>query len=213
MNLLREQLLKAGLAPPAPPEPVRKSSPPAGRRDEPARKPGSPPVARPGQHTRPAAPRPSPKPVAPAVPAAPGELSLSQAFAERQRLEQSERDRQRHAAEAQAREKKAQRQQLKQLLAANSPLNDAAAEIARNFLWARKIRRVYVTPEQLRAVNSGELGVVALDGRFLLFPAAVVQAAVAIDPHALGLLVDPNAPVAEPDYDDPKYQVPDDLVW
>lgn len=195
-SLLKEQLLKAGFVAPKPPEPRPKPT-------EVPRKPHS--------GGRPPGPRISAAPVS--VTSDSGEPSLREAFAQRERQEQSERDRAKAAAEAESRRKKQQREQLKQLLAQQAPLNDPAAEIARNFHWARKIRRVYVTSEQLRALNAGELGIVALDGRFLLHPADLVRAAVAIDPHALGLLVDPNAPAAEPDYDDPRYQVPDDLVW
>lgn len=195
-SLLKEQLLKAGFIAPKPPEPRPKPA-------EPPRK------------SRGDVKPPTPRVRVASAPASTvsAEPSLREAFAERERQEQSERDRAKAAAEAESRRKKQQREQLKQVLAQQAPLNDPAAEIARNFHWARKIRRVYVTPEQLRGLNAGELGIVALDGRFLLHPADLVRAAVAIDPHALGLLVDPNAPALEPDYDDPRFQVPDDLVW
>lgn len=205
-SLLKEQLLKAGFAAPKPPEP----KPPAPK-PRLAEAPRKAPSAKSPQARSPSQP---PRNVAPSeAGAASGEPSLREAFAQRERQEQSERDRAKAAAEAESRRKKQQREQLKQLLAQQAPLNDATADIARNFQWARKIRRVYVTPAQLKALNAGELGIVALDGRFLLHPADTVRAAVAIDPHALGLLVDPNAPEPEPAYEDPKFQVPDDLVW
>jgi uncharacterized protein YaiL (DUF2058 family) len=195
-SLLKEQLLKAGFAapkkadpPPADPPRQRRPAPPAERR--PPRNQSAPPAA----------------------PSASSEPSLKDAFAQRERQEQSDRDRAKAAAEAESKRRKLQREQLKQLLAAAPALNDPAADIARNFNWARKIRRIYVTAEQLRGLNAGELGVVALDGRFTMHPAETVRAAAAIDPHALGLLVDPAAPEPEPEYNDPRYQVPDDLVW
>lgn len=188
MNALKDQLLKAGFAlPAAAPKPERSAPPKGGQR---------PPPRRPPEQAR-----------------ANAEPGLREAFAERERQEQREREAQRRAAEQEARQRKQQRAQLKELLAAHPPLNDAQGEIARNFEWARKIRRIYLTPVQHKAVNAGELGVVALDGRFLLLPAAVVRAAAQIDGASLGLLVDPLQPASEPEYDDPRFQVPDDLIW
>lgn len=201
-SALKDQLIKAGLAPPAEAKPTpaeRKPGPAQGTRRQ-ERTPQSRHPTQLGRAQRNAA-------------AASAEPDLRKAFAERDRAEQAERDAKRRAAEEESRQRKAQRAQLKHLLGQHSPLNDAAADIARNFLWGRKIRRTYVTAEQLKAINAGELGIVAMDGRFNIHPADVVRAVQAIDPHAVGLLVDPNAPVEEPDYDDPRYQVPDDLVW
>jgi uncharacterized protein YaiL (DUF2058 family) len=220
-NALKDQLIKAGLAPvetERPKAPERKNDPRRGdtrrgdtrnssaagagngqNRAHPASRPSAP------GRTASNAPRPANK--------ASGEPDLRIAFAQRERAEQAEREAQRRAAEEESRLRKAQRAQLKHLLGQHTALNDAAAEIARNFLWGRKIRRTYVTAEQLKAVNAGELGIVAMDGRFSVYPSDVVRAVQLIDKHAVGLLVDPNAPVDEPDYDDPRYQVPDDLVW
>ncbi len=92
-------------------------------------------------------------------------------------------------------------------------LNDAAAEIARHFPYGGKIKRIYVNAEQLKALNAGELGVVQLDGRYLLVTAAVLAEAEAIFAPAIALKVDPDAPAEDDPYADPQYQVPDDLVW
>ena len=92
-------------------------------------------------------------------------------------------------------------------------VNDPNAEIARHFSYGGKIKRVHVTPEQLKAVNAGELGVVQLDGRYLLFPMALVLEAEQVFAPAVALKVDPDAPAEDDPYADPAYQVPDDLVW
>ena len=70
---------------------------------------------------------------------------------------------------------------------------------------ARRIRRIYVTAEQLPRLNGGELAVAQLAGRYLLVTREVALAAQAIDAESLVLLCDPHAP-AEDD-------VPADLVW
>ena len=78
--------------------------------------------------------------------------------------------------------------------------------------------RALLTPESLvedvlAALNAGELGVVQLNGRYLLVTAAVLAEAEAIFPAAVALKVDPDAPAEEDPYADPRYQVPDDLIW
>jgi len=91
--------------------------------------------------------------------------------------------------------------------------NDPNAEIARHFEYGGKIKRVYVTDAQLRALNAGELGVVQVDGRYLLVDADTLAHAETLFAPAVALKVDPNAPAADDPYADPQYQVPDDLVW
>ena len=76
-----------------------------------------------------------------------------------------------------------------------------------------KIKRIYVYADQLKALNVGELGVVQLDGRYLLVTADVLAQAEALFAQAVALKVDPNAPGGDDPYADPQYQVPDDLVW
>ena len=71
----------------------------------------------------------------------------------------------------------------------------------------------HVTAEQLKALNAGELGVVQANGRYVLVTAAVLAEAKAIFAEAIALEVDPNAPPPADDYSDPRFQVPDDLVW
>ena len=58
-------------------------------------------------------------------------------------------------------------------------LNDPAAAIARHFPYGGKIKRIHVTEAQLPALNAGELGVLQLDGRYLLVTAAVLAEAFA----------------------------------
>ena len=92
-------------------------------------------------------------------------------------------------------------------------LNVADAEIARHFPYGGKIKRIYVTADQLKALNAGELGVLQLDGRYVLVSAELVAQAAEIFPAAIALKVDPDAPAGDDPYADPQFQVPDDLVW
>ena len=157
-------------------------------------------------------PTPRPKPhkhaqakPEPRKPRAPAEPDLAQAFALRARADRAERE----TAEREAREKAAARKERKRKLQAlleGKALNHADAEQPRNFEFAEKIRRVYVTVSQLQQINRGELGVVMHGGRALVVARDVALQAQAIAPEVVALLVDPSAPVSDDG-------VPDDLVW
>ncbi|MES2404310.1 MAG: DUF2058 family protein [Pseudomonadota bacterium] len=138
-------------------------------------------------------------------PRAPAEPGLAQAFALRARADRAERE----AAEREAREKAGARKERKRKLQAlldGKALNQADADQPRNFEFAGKIRRVYVTPEQLRQINTGEFGVVMHGGRALVVARDVALQVQAIAPEVVALLVDPSAPVDDDG-------VPDDLIW
>lgn len=135
---------------------------------------------------------------------APQEFDLARAYAQRAQVERQERDQAQREAERAAREKKERKQKLTALLAGKS-LNAADADTPRHFPHGNKIRRIYVTAEQLAALNRGELAVAQLAGRYLLVTRDVALQAQAIQPDALVLLCDPDAP-AEDD-------VPADLMW
>lgn len=141
-----------------------------------------------------------------------GEMDLAKAYAIRSQTEKNERI----AAEKERQEQAQRRREGKLKLTAllgTAALNDANAEIARHFEYGGKIRRVYATPEQLRAINAGELAVVQQGGRFFIVTPEHGRAAEALLAGALALLVDPSAPTADDPYADPQFQVPDDLVW
>jgi len=132
-------------------------------------------------------------------------MDLAKAYALRDSTERAERERAQREAEQRAREKRERKQKLVALLTGKAQ-NAPAAEIPRHFPHANKIRRIYVTEDQLRLLNGGELGVVQLAGRYLLVESSVANAAREIDPDALVLLCDPMQPSAEDD-------VPSDLIW
>ena len=132
------------------------------------------------------------------------EIDLARAYALRDSKERAERERMQREVEQRAREKKERKQKLVALLNGKSQ-NVEAAEIPRHFPHANKIRRIYVTEDQLRRLNGGELGVVQFAGRYLLVDCDVAKAAREIDADALVLLCDPM----QGSEDD----VPSDLIW
>ena len=140
------------------------------------------------------------------------DIDLAKAYAIRAQKEKDERIEAERLKQEEARLRREARAKLAELLQGKA-LNDEAAEIARHFEYGGKIKRIYVTAEQLKALNAGELGVVQLNGRYLLVAADVLAQAEAVFAPAVALKVDPDAPAGEDPYADPKYRVPDDLVW
>lgn len=181
---LRDQLLKSGIARTLKSEP-RAQPKQSQRRPEPRERPSE-------SRQKPHDARPR------------HEIDLAKAYALRDSSDRAERERMQREAEQRAREKKERKQRLTTLLQGNA-LNAKDADIPRHFPHANKIRRVYVTAEQLPKLNGGELGIVQIAGRYVLVTSQVAKEARAIDADALVLLCDP----LESGEDD----VPADLIW
>lgn len=199
---LKDQLLKLGF----------KTAPREERRPPPQSRPARHEAGKPGPQQR--QDRPAQRATRPPSGGrrSQGEIDLAKAYAIRSQREKDERI----AAEKRKQEDAARRREGKTKLAEllkTASRNVPEADIARHFEYGGKIRRVYVTADQLRQVNGGELAVVQLGGRYHLVSPEDARAAEAMLAGALALLVDPDAPAPEVDYADPKYQVPDDLVW
>lgn len=142
-----------------------------------------------------------------------GEMDLAKAYAIRAQKEKDERIAAERERQEQARLRREAQAKLDAWLEGIQPLNVADAEIARHFEYGGKIKRIYVTAEQLTALNAGELGVLQRKGRYMLVTAAQLLEAEALFADAVALKVDPDVPAADDPYADPQYQVPDDLVW
>ena len=208
---LRDQLLGLGFKPAPKPAPKPKPNPaPSGQAPRPASKSRDEARRRPDRAGKPnpANARTDKR----RTPSRTSEMDLAKAYAIRAQQEKQERI----EAERQKQEAARLRREAKASLAGllkDKALNVAEAEIARHFPYGGKIKRVYVTPEQLVRLNAGELGVLQLDGRYLLVTAEILDQAEAIFAPAVALRVDPSAPPSDDPYADPQYQVPDDLVW
>lgn len=140
------------------------------------------------------------------------DIDLAKAYAIRAQREKDERIEAERLKQEQARLRREAKARLEALVK-DKCLNDADADIARHFPYGGKIKRIYVTADQLKALNAGELGVLQLNGRYVLVTAEVLAEAEAVFAASVALKVDPNAAAGEDPYAEPKYQVPDDLVW
>ena len=205
-DTLRDQLMGLGFKPAPTPARERKPAPQRGPHKG---APGTASAAPAGK---------SRKPGQPGRPAKPGrqrtreDIDLAKAYAIRAQKEKDERIEAERQRQEQARLRREARAKLEEFLK-DRALNDAKAEIARHFPYGGKIKRVYVNADQLRALNAGELGVAQLNGRYVLVSAADLAEVESIFPAAVALRVDPDAPAGDDPYADPKFQVPDDLVW
>ena len=197
-NSLRDQLLGLGFkSAPKPPTPAK----PAPRAH--AQAPAKAAAGKPSREGKPRHDR-NVKPQ--------GDIDLAKAFAIRAQKEKDERIEAERIKQEEARLRREARAKLEAFLK-DKALNAADAEHVRHFDYGGKIKRVHVTADQLKALNAGLLGVVQLNGRYLLVTAEVLAQAEAIFAPAVALKVDPNALVADEAYSDPQYQVPDDLAW
>lgn len=210
-NSLKDQLVGLGFKAPAPePRPApaakhaQKPAPVHARQagkqpGKPQQRGHTPAAARPGLHK-------------PQKARTREDIDLAKAYAIRAQKEKDERIEAERQKQEAARIRREARARLAGFLEGKA-LNAAEADHVRHFEYGGKIKRVHVTADQLKALNAGELGVLQQDGRYLLVDAATLAQAEAIFADAVALKVDPHAPAAEDPYSDPKYQVPDDLVW
>lgn len=140
------------------------------------------------------------------------EIDLAKAFALRTQHEKRERELAEQAKLMAAQQKKLAKEQVSKLLE-GGVLNSADGDIARHFSYGGKIKRIYVTATQLSALNAGELGVVQFNGRYCLTSRDTALAVRALLPSLVALYCDGNEESLPEGYDDPKFQVPDDLIW
>jgi uncharacterized protein YaiL (DUF2058 family) len=139
------------------------------------------------------------------APRADGELPLEQAWALRELEEQRQAQQARDRKRAEERRRREINDSIRSIVEAHR-LNRDDAEIARNFMFRGRIRKLYVTPGQQQALSEGRLGIVYLAGGYHLLAAEQLDAVSRID---TGHVVDLGAAGDDED----QFPVPDDLVW
>jgi uncharacterized protein len=217
---LKDQLIAAGLLKPA------EANKPAADRQNSARpntaRANAAPSSRPNAARIQNTPKPNQQrgivPKNPVIAAKPAEPSLAELYRAREQQTQKEQQAAKQLAERKAKEKRERKLKVTALVA-GAALNSKDAEYARHFEYARKIRRIYLSNEQRELLNAGTIGIVQIDGQFLLLPHAIVESVHQIAPEFVALMgvnvetaVAPSE-TADPNYADPKFQIPDDLTW
>ncbi|MBP6534527.1 MAG: DUF2058 family protein [Arenimonas sp.] len=140
------------------------------------------------------------------------EIDLAKAFALRNQQEKREREAAEREKQEASRQKKLAKESVAKLLE-DKVLNVPDADIARHFSYGGKIKRLYVTPEQLSALNACELGIVQFNGRYCLVSKDITLAVRALLPALVALYCDGDEEGLPEGYDDPRFQIPDDLIW
>ena len=133
------------------------------------------------------------------------EPSLDEAYALRDREE-------RRAAERSKREKLAEERRRREIngkirrIVEDCRLNRDDATVPRHFLYKGRIRKLYVTVEQQRALADGRMGIVYLTGGYHLL---------AIEPleRVRRISADHVVDLKDGDPDEDEHPVPDDLIW
>ena len=139
------------------------------------------------------------------VPRADGELSLDQAYALREREEQRQAQQARDRKRAEERRRREINDSIRAIIEAHR-LNREDAEIARNFMFRGRIRKLYVTPEQQQALSEGRLGIVYLAGSYHVLASAHFDAVRAFSAEHVVELQGGGE-------DEEDFPVPDDLTW
>jgi uncharacterized protein YaiL (DUF2058 family) len=140
------------------------------------------------------------------------DIDLAKAFALRSEQERQERERA-GIEKREASERKRLAKETVATLLQGQILNAADADIARHFSYGGKIKRIHVTAGQLPLLNAGKLGIVQFDGRYCLVTRDVLLAVREALPALVALYCDGNEEALPEGYDDPRFQVPDDLLW
>jgi len=135
----------------------------------------------------------------------PGEMSLEQAYALKKREEQQQADQARKKKQAEDRQRRLLNNQIREIVKAHR-LNSKEGEVPRNFMFRGRIRKIYVTPGQFKALNGGEIGLAYLSGSYHLLANEHCEAIKKLSAeHVVDLSHEAE--------DDGEFPVPDDLSW
>ncbi|MEE4219236.1 MAG: DUF2058 family protein [Xanthomonadales bacterium] len=134
------------------------------------------------------------------------EMPLGKAWAIREREEKKTIEQKRARKQEEDRKRREINKAIKEIIKGKR-LNKDDAEVARNFMYRSRIRKVYVTAEQNRALAEGDLGLVYLSGGYHLLDKELTEAVRKI---AADHVVELDSGSSEEEEDFP---VPDDLVW
>ena len=103
--------------------------------------------------------------------------------------------------------------QIKQLIDANR-VDTNAGEERYNFTVDNKVKSIFVTEDQRKALAAGRLGIVTVEKTYELVPAGVAQKILERDSETVVSLITEDAAKDEAENDQyAEYVIPDDLTW
>ena len=133
-------------------------------------------------------------------------------LARQTREERAARDRARNQALQREAHAKAIAAQIRQMIEVNR-IDRSRGKEPYQFAAGAKIKKIFVSDEQLQQLSRGQIAIVALDDQFELIPAVVAAKIAEREPGAV--LVMHQKGEQQQDEDDPyaDYPIPDDLMW
>jgi uncharacterized protein YaiL (DUF2058 family) len=135
-----------------------------------------------------------------------GEVSLDRAYALRKQEEKKQADTARKRKRAEDRQRRQLNKEIRAIVSKHR-LNEANAEVPRHFMYRGRIRKINVTPDQLKALNTGEFGIAYLSGGYHLLAPEHLDAVRKLSADHI-----PDLATGEPEEEN-EYPVPDDLTW
>jgi len=138
--------------------------------------------------------------------AAGGEVSLDRAYALRNQEEKKQADTARKLKQAEDCKRRQLNNEIRAIVNKHR-LNDANAEVPRHFMYRGRIRKINLAPDQLKALNAGELGIAYLSGGYHLLAHEHVEAVRKFSAEHI-----PDLTQGETE-DDDEHPIPDDLIW
>jgi len=136
----------------------------------------------------------------------PAELSLEKAFALRKQEEKNQAEQARQKKIEDDRQRKLLNTTIREIVKAYR-LNREDADVARNFMFRGRIRKIHVTLDQLKELNAGELGIAYLSGSYHLLAKEHADAIRQLSESHV-----PDLSIGSDD-DDEEFPIPDDLIW
>ncbi len=129
---------------------------------------------------------------------------------QQERDEKREKDRQlNQQREAEKREREISAQ-CRQMIQQQQVAVPESADVGYNFVYAKKVKKIYVTETQQQQLSRGQLAIGVLDEKFYLIPDKFADK---IEQRRPEMVIRIQA--EETDEDDPyaDYKIPDDLMW
>lgn len=154
-----------------------------------------------------------PKKKAPTAPKkARNKVSENTLRTQRAMLDKAKKDKRLNEKRQAEAERKARYAQIKQLVD-SAKLDRKEGEQSYSFTFKKKVKSIYVTADQHRALSRDQLAIIAMDGElFEIVPKKVAEQIATRESHRVIINKAVEASNAE---DDPyaDYQIPDDLTW
>ncbi len=133
-------------------------------------------------------------------------MSLDRAYALRKQEEKTQADTARKQKQAEDRQRRQLNKEIRAIVS-KYRLNDSLAEIQRHFMYRGRIRKINLTPDQLKALNAGELGIAYLSGGYHLLAPEHVEVVRKLSAEHIPDLVSVKT------IEEKEHPVPDDLTW